>query len=210
MRGFCDPVIALFLPDQIEALVALGQLERADALAALLEEHGRNHQRALATAARCQSLLLAARGELQPAVAAIERALEAHAQLEMPFELGRTLLVKGRLERRARKKRAARDSFEHALAVFDRLGAPLWAERARAELERTYRRRSQPGELTPSEQRIAELATAGLTNRAIAERAFLSPKTVEANLARVYRKLGIHSRAELGRAMTEQEKVVTK
>jgi DNA-binding NarL/FixJ family response regulator len=115
----------------------------------------------------------------------------------------------GRLERRVRRKRAARDSFEHALAVFERIGAPLWAERARAELERTYRRRSQPGELTPSEQRIAELATAGLTNRAIAERAFLSPKTVEANLARVYRKLAIHSRAELGHAMAERERSLT-
>jgi ATP/maltotriose-dependent transcriptional regulator MalT len=212
LRGFCDPVIAFFLPDQIEALVALGKLERAARLTDLLEQHGRRQDRALAlaTAARCQSLLLAARGELQPAVAAIERALEAHAQLEMPLELGRTLLVKGRLERRARGKRAARDSFERALALFVQVGAPLWAERGRLELDRTHRRRTPPGELTPSEQRIAELAASGLTNRAIAERAFVSAKTVEANLARVYRKLGIHSRAELGRAMTEQEKVVTK
>ena len=68
---------------------------------------------------------------------------------------------------------------------------PLGAE-ARAELARTGLRRSAPGELTPSELRVAELAAAGLRNREIAEAAFMSPKTVEANLARVYRKLGIN------------------
>ena len=212
LRGFCDPVIALFLPDQIEALVALGQLERADALAAMLEEHGRNHERALATAtaSRCQSLVLAARGDLKQAAAAIDQALAAHARLEMPFELARTLLVNGLLERRARRKRCARDCFEQALSIFNQLGAKLWAERARAELDRSYRRRSSPGELTPTEQRIAELAAAGLTNRAIAERVFLSPKTVEANLARVYRKLGIRSRAPLGQAMAKRDRFETK
>jgi DNA-binding NarL/FixJ family response regulator len=212
LRGFCDPVLAFFLPDEIEALVALGQLERAEALAAMLEQHARNHDRALAlaTASRCQSLLLAARGDPKHAEAAIEQALLAHTRLEMPFELGRTLLVSGLLDRRARRKRAARDSFERALAIFNQLGATLWAERARAELDRSYRRRSAPGELTPAEQRVAELAAAGLTNRAIAERAFLSPKTVEANLARVYRKLDVHSRAGLGYAMAQRDRAATK
>jgi len=128
----------------------------------------------------------------------------------MPFELARTLLVNGLLERRARRKRCARDCFEQALSIFNQLGAKLWAERARAELDRSYRRRSSPGELTPTEQRIAELAAAGLTNRAIAERVFLSPKTVEANLARVYRKLGIRSRAPLGQAMAKRDRFETK
>ena len=67
-----------------------------------------------------------------------------------------------------------------------------------------------PAELTSTEEQIASLAATGLTNRAIGERAFLSPKTVEANLAHVYQKLGIHSRAELGRAMAHRERVAAK
>jgi DNA-binding CsgD family transcriptional regulator len=211
LKGFCDPVSAVFLPDEIEALIALGQLERAEALAAMLEQHGRSNHRALAvaTGGRCQSLLFAALGDAERAAAAMERALAAHAQLEMPFELGRTLLVNGLLERRAKRKRTARDSFERALSIFDQLGAALWADRARAELDRSYRRRSPPGELTPVEQHIAELAATGLTNRAIAEQVFLSPKTVEANLARVYRKLGVHSRAGLAYAMAGRARAAT-
>ena len=80
------------------------------------------------------------------------------------------------------------------------MGAPLWAEKARAELDRTHLREA-PRSLTPSELRVAELAASGLTNKRIAERLFMSPKTVEANLARVYAKLGIASRAELGARM---------
>jgi DNA-binding CsgD family transcriptional regulator len=65
-------------------------------------------------------------------------------------------------------------------------------------------RRGDRDALTASEERVAALAVAGLTNREIAERAFMSPKTVEAHLARAYRKLGIRSRAELGRVMAER------
>ena len=68
---------------------------------------------------------------------------------------------------------------------------------ARAELERVGLRRAAQ-ELTETELRVAELAATGMTNREIAAQAFISSKTVEANLARVYRKLGIRSRAELG------------
>jgi DNA-binding CsgD family transcriptional regulator len=172
--------------------------------------HGQDRSLALATVGRCQGRLFTACGDAERAAAAMEHALAVHAQLEMPFELGRTLLVNGLLERRAKRKHAARDSFERALSIFDQLGATLWADRARAELDRSYRRRSPPGELTPVEQRIAELAAAGLTNRAIAEQVFLSPKTVEADLARVYRKLGVHSRAGLGYAMAERDRAATK
>jgi DNA-binding CsgD family transcriptional regulator len=63
-------------------------------------------------------------------------------------------------------------------------------------------------DLTPTEERIAQLVATGLTNREVADRAFISPKTVEANLARVYDKLGVHSRAELGRVMAERAKRV--
>ena len=123
----------------------------------------------------------------------------------MPVEQARTLLVLGQVLRRRKQRREARSAFEEALAVFEGVGASPWAKRARAELARVPVRRA-PGDLTPTEERIAALAATGLTNRVIAEQIFVSPKTVEANLARVYRKLAIRSRAELGRAMAERER----
>jgi len=122
----------------------------------------------------------------------------------MPFELGRTLLVKGQIERRAKRKAAARSSLERALAVFEQLPAPLWAKRARGELRRVGLRPVDRDALTESEQRVATLAASGLRNREVAAQLYMSPKTVEANLARVYRKLGIHSRAELGARLTRE------
>jgi len=123
----------------------------------------------------------------------------------MPLELGRTLLVKGQIERRGKQKRAARDSFLAALERFDSIGARLWSTRVRTELERTGVRHSHGDALTPTELRVAELASAGLTNKRIADTLFVSAKTVEANLGRIYLKLGVRSRVELGRAMAAQQ-----
>jgi DNA-binding CsgD family transcriptional regulator len=148
--------------------------------------------------------VLAAQGEATAGLAALD-ALDLDAAERMPLEYARTLLVKGRLHRRLKQRRAAADVLGEALERFVRLGAATWEAQARAELARTGRRRPAPGELTPSELRVAELAAAGLRNREIAETAFMSPKTVEANLARVYRKLGIKSRAELGAHMARMQ-----
>ena len=82
------------------------------------------------------------------------------------------------------------------------MDVPLWADRVRAELGRTDVTAGSGALLTPSEQRVAELAATGMTNREVAAELFISPKTVEANLSRIYRKLGIHSRAELGGRMS--------
>ena len=122
----------------------------------------------------------------------------------MPFERARTLLVKGQIERRARRRGRAKESFEQALEIFEHIGARLWADRARAELERVGLRRTSGGGLTEGERRVAELSAQGLTNRQVAAALFMSPKTVEANLARAYRKLGIRSRAELGALMAQR------
>jgi DNA-binding CsgD family transcriptional regulator len=119
----------------------------------------------------------------------------------MPFEAARTLLAKGRLHRRRREKRLADETLRAAQAEFERLGAPIWADQTRAELARVGRRPRAPRDLTETERRVAELAARGLTGREIADRAFLAPKTVGNVLGRVYDKLGIHSRAELGAAM---------
>jgi DNA-binding CsgD family transcriptional regulator len=203
--GIGEPTTVFFVPDAIEALIALGQLDRAERLLEVFESRSRELDRAwtLATGARCRGLLQAARGDLTAAEAAFNLALSEHDRLEMPFERGRTLLCLGRVKRRAKQRKAARETLGGALEIFERVGASLWAERARQELERTHVREA-PLELSPSEAQVVQLAAQGLKNREIAERLFLSPKTVEANLARAYRKLGVRSRAELGGAMAQQ------
>jgi DNA-binding CsgD family transcriptional regulator len=203
--GIGEPTTVFFLPDALEALIALGQLDRAETLLDAFEGRSRELDRAwtLATGARCRGMLLAARGDLTAAEAAFDRALSEHDRVEMPFERGRTLLCLGRVKRRAKQRKAARETLGGALEIFERVRASLWAERARQELARTHVREA-PLELSPSEAQVVQLAAQGLKNREIAERLFLSPKTVEANLARAYRKLGVRSRAELGAAMAKQ------
>lgn len=114
----------------------------------------------------------------------------------MPFERARTVFALGQIRRRRKEKGPARAALQDALTAFEELDARVWAERTRAELARIPLRRAATG-LTPTEERIARLAVEGLTNREIAARMFLSPKTVEVNLTRVYRKLGVRSRAVL-------------
>ena len=89
------------------------------------------------------------------------------------------------------------------MAIFDDLGAPLWSQRAHDPLQRVGLRRAAPETLTETERRVAALAASGLTNREAAAKLYMSPKTIEANLARAYRKLGIRSRAELGARLAE-------
>jgi len=91
-----------------------------------------------------------------------------------------------------------------ALGIFENVRSELWAERTRAELQRVATRQA-PATLTPTERQIAQLAADGLTNKGIAARMFVSAKTVEANLSRVYRKLGISARTQLGRALAEAQ-----
>jgi DNA-binding NarL/FixJ family response regulator len=123
------------------------------------------------------------------------------ARLPMPFERARTQLLLGQLQRRQCHKDAASATLREALATFENLNTPLWADRARAELARVNVGPRQTTALTTSQQRVAELTASGMTNRDVAARLFISPKTVEVNLTGIYRKLGIHSRPELGRLM---------
>jgi ATP/maltotriose-dependent transcriptional regulator MalT len=192
-----------YVPDAVEALIALGRHEDAEPMIEALEANGRRLNRAwmLAMSARSRSLLLAAKGDITGAAALAENAMAHHDRLPMPFERARTLLVLGQLQRRQRKKEIAGATLTEAMKAFDAMGTPLWAERARAELSRTNVTPSRDATLTPSERRVAELAASGMTTRDVAAALFISPKTVETNLARIYRKLGIKSRAELGRVI---------
>ncbi len=200
-----EPAPFRFHADHAETVIRLGDVERGEALVARLERRATTIPRPWirAVSARCRGLLEAAAGDLDAAQASLDRALELHGTLDMPFEHARTLLCAGELRRRRKEKRLARIALEQAVAELDSLGAPLWAARARAELARVVARRAAQG-LTATEERIAALAAEGLTNRAIAEQAFVSVSTVEANLKRVYRKLGISSRARLARALDER------
>jgi ATP/maltotriose-dependent transcriptional regulator MalT len=196
--GFGEPLFR-FHGDAIETLLALGRTEEATALLAELEEQGTALQRvwALAVASRCRALLSAAAGEIDRAYDELERAFELHDRLGEPFERGRAFLALGTIQRRARKKRAARESLERALAVFEELGAVLWSEKARGELARIGGRAPASGALTPTEERVAALVAAGRTYREVADALFISPKTVQWNLSKIYRKLGVRSRGEL-------------
>ena len=195
-----DPLNAWGLPDALEAMIGVGRLDDAEEWIEKWNGHGQRLDRAwvLALSARCRGILLAARGEIDGAIDAAELAMREHDRLPMPFERARTLLLLGQLQRRKRQKQKAVDSLREAQHVFDQLGAPLWAQRAREELSRTNVGPGHDAGLTPSEQRVAELAASGMTNKDIAAALFISPKTVEHNIGRIYRKLGIRTRAELG------------
>jgi DNA-binding CsgD family transcriptional regulator len=143
----------------------------------------------------------AAAGRVDAAQRAIAAALEWYATSPLRFDRARTLLVAGQIARRAKAKSEARDRLTEAEAEFESFGAAAWQRQAAAELARVNVRPSAPSGLTETERRVAELAASGLTNRQVADRTFLAIKTVEANLARVYLKLGIRSRAELGARM---------
>ncbi len=201
--GASDPVLMTFLPDEVEALIALGELDRAEAHLLPFEARAAELERAWAqaAAARCRGYLHAARGEPEQAMSAFERALAAHDGTAMPFERARTLLLAGQAHRRFKQRRRARDTLEEALDSFERLGAPLWAARAKGELARIGLPSSEDDELTETERRLAQLAASGLSNHEIAERAFVSVKTVEGNLTRAYRKLGVRSRVGLANAL---------
>ena len=114
-----------------------------------------------------------------------------------PFELARTLLALGTVERRVQQKRAARESLQLAVDIFEGLGARLWLEKARSELGRIGGRTASDDQLSETEQRIVELVVAGRRNKEVAAELSLSPNTVAWNLSKVYRKLGVSSRTEL-------------
>jgi DNA-binding CsgD family transcriptional regulator len=198
--GIREPGVYRVHADLIEVLIGTGKLERAEAVLEEFEQQARANSVpwSLATSARCRGLLLASHAELEAAARSLEDALHEHERLPMPFERARTLLVLGLLQRRRNERRRAHDLLSQALTIFDELGAPLWAARARGELRPLGGRPTSRGELTAAEQRVADLAGSGLTNRQVAATLFISPKTVESSLARVYKKLDIRSRAELG------------
>jgi DNA-binding CsgD family transcriptional regulator len=150
------------------------------------------------TGLRSRALCQAARGDLEQAEASVTAALREEAGVELVLEVARTHLVAGVIIRRRRRKRDACLHLERALRTFEVAGAHGWACLTAEELARARPRGGNEQGLSPTEERVARLLASGLTNRDAAARLNVSTKTVEANLARIYRKLQIHSRAQLG------------
>ena len=182
-----------------EALLAVGRLDDGVAIAETLRACPVGIKPwCRAMASRIMALAAAGRGDYVEARREIDVALEAHADLPEPFEHARTLQLAGRVERGARSWGAARAAFADALERFDQLGAARWAEKASADLARLPGRRpADDDELTAREREIGQLVAAGLTNKEVAARLFVSVRTVEATLSRLYAKLGVRSRTQL-------------
>jgi DNA-binding CsgD family transcriptional regulator len=173
-----------------------------DAAQASLAAHEASHEtqsplgRAIAARARA---LLASDDDFE---AGFAEALRLHGESDDRWSAARTRLVYGERLRRVGRKVDAREELRSALAVFEGQGAEAWAERARSELRATgetlRRRRSwEKEELTPQELQIVLHVARGMTNREVGGALFLSHKTIEFHLGRVYRKLDLHSRSEL-------------
>jgi DNA-binding CsgD family transcriptional regulator len=203
--GIGHPSAAAAAPDEVEALVELGRVDEAETLlrelAAHVERTGRRRRRA--AVARCRALIAAAKGDIAAGITDAEDALALCGGGVEPLERARALLVLGQVRRRAKQRGSAREALDAARALFEEIGAPLWAERARAELRRVGGRRASADELTPSERRIAELVAGGRTNREVAAELFVTVHTVEKALTRAYRKLGVRSRTELAPTLAE-------
>jgi len=199
--GQRHPFFALMAtPALVESLVLLGRpAEARNAATPLQALAGSDPPRWLrGLAARCAGLL-AEEDEAEAAFAESVRLLE---EAHRPFDVARSQLAYGQFLRRQRRRVDAREQLRWAADGFDRLGAEPWAERARVELRATGEtaRRRDPStvtQLTPQELQIARLVGVGNSNKDVATQLFLSPRTVEYHLAKVFTKLGISSRAEL-------------
>jgi DNA-binding CsgD family transcriptional regulator len=208
--GVREPSWIPYGPELIEAYIRFGKLEDArqelDQFAA--QAAATDRRWALAAAARCEALLASDEGFDD----AFAEALARHEDLPSRVAEARTQLCYGERLRRVRRRRDAREQLRAALATFEAVGAGPWANRARAELEATgekiaRRDPTAPEKLTPQELQIALQVAEGRTNREVAAALFLSPKTVEHHLTHVYRKLELHSRAELIRLFATEAEI---
>ena len=187
------------LPDELETRIAKGDVDDIAWRLEAYEKDGRRTPlpRVLAASMRIHALVADARGREEDAERLFAEALEHHRKVDDAYQLGRTLLALGAVQRRHRYKAEAVRSLTRALELFDQVEARLWAERARAELGRIGGRPSRGGELTATERQVASLVASGKTNAAVAQALHVSPKTVEWNLSKIYRKVGVSSRTEL-------------
>lgn len=188
--------------DLVEAHVLLGDLSAAEAALADLRTMAQASLRSwLHAAVPFAEGMLADDASFEGSLLV---AIEAFDGARAPFERARAQLWLGRRLQRVGRGVEARGPLEAALSEFERLGAEPWARQVQRELgtsERLPRRRRRaaddPNELTPQERQVAALVASGATNKEAAGELFLSPKTVESHLSRIYRKLNVTSRTQL-------------
>jgi DNA-binding CsgD family transcriptional regulator len=197
--GFGEPGCYPFTPDLIEAWAATGNLGAAAGRLAWLRDAADrlDHPWARITTGRAEAVLRLAERDPAQAIDAVAGVIPQARELRLPLELGRCLLILGTAQRKARRRREAAISLDDAIITFGRLGATRWQELAEAQRARLAA--GKDDSLTPTERRIAELVAAGHSNSEIAATLFISVKTVEANLTRIYRKLGVRGRVDLAR-----------
>jgi DNA-binding CsgD family transcriptional regulator len=197
--------LAPALPDAVEALASAGREEEA---ATLLGRLGRQAAAVdspwpWAAYGRSRGIVLLASGDADGAITLLEDSAASFDRLGYRLDAARSVLACGRAQLRGGRRTVAANALADARARFAGMGATLWEERAAEELERAASGRAT-GELTRSERRIAVLVAQGRKNREIAQTLYMSVATVEAHLTRIYRKLGIRSRAELARLVVER------
>ena len=198
LAGLEEPVVVPWESDLVEAYSRAGRADDARRIHRRLAERARASGTPLAGAFSARAEGLVADGSIDEP---FERALALHGEAASPFEHARTLLAYGSRLHRARRRVDARDRLRAALEIFTDLGAKPWIERTEAELRAAggidREPVADPDQLTAQEVRVALAVARGATNREVAAEFFLSPKTIEFHLSRVYRKLGIRSRTAL-------------
>ncbi|MEV0461004.1 helix-turn-helix transcriptional regulator, partial [Catellatospora methionotrophica] len=189
-----DPSMLRWHGDLAEALIAVGETAAADGLIEQIRGLAAPGRSGGVPAAldRAEGLLLCATGPAAQAAEVLERSADTFATLGMPLEQARSLLALASAQRRQRRWAASRDTGALAEAIYRERGAAPWAA-ARAAEPGTADRRG----LNPADARIVELVAAGAKNREIANALFLSVKTVESSLTRIYRIMGVRSRVQL-------------
>jgi DNA-binding CsgD family transcriptional regulator len=205
--GIEHPAVIQWAPDLVEAYIRAGNTPAAERELAVLQARAQRSQHtwALAASARCRGLL----DTPESFEESFAEAHRWHAQTATPFEAARTHLCHGERLRREGRRTDAREPLEAALAIFTQLGAEPWRRRARDELGATTPARHGEGDpaavqrLTSQELRVANVIAGGATNREAAAALFLSPKTVNAHLESIYRKLAIKRRSQLARIFAQ-------
>jgi DNA-binding CsgD family transcriptional regulator len=206
--GIADPGVGRWHGDLAEALIGEGSLEEAKELIETVSTAARALGRAavMATLERAEALRMLALGELSEAAVLLTSSAAVLRSVGLPLELARTLVALADVERRRRRQAAARRASQEATQLCEEAGAAAWLgrieQRSRGATD-ARTRGDAAQELTPSELRIATLAADGATNREIAAACYLSVKTVEASLSRVYRKLSVRSRTELAKTLPD-------
>jgi DNA-binding CsgD family transcriptional regulator len=195
-----------WLLDEVETRVAEGDVDEAERrLGRYAVDAMRNRRpRFLAYVARANALIAHARGDTDAALRYFDEALAHHEQFDDDYQLARTLFALGSMQRGLRRKAAAAESLGRARELFERMGAVLWAERARSERSRIGGRAASNGALTETERQIASLVATGRSNADVARALSITPKTVEWNLSKVYRKLRVSSRTELAAKLPDR------